>query len=148
MSLANKWGLVGAFFLHFLFLASVFDIYFTSPIIPSSRHHAPDYTAPAKRLVLFVADGLRAESIYGHPERAPFLNKVASSLGSWGTSHTKLPTESRPGHVALIAGMFEDPSAITRGIILYIYSNPTHTFVTNCAFLYLSSRLARKSGRL
>ena len=81
----------------------------------SARHHAPNYTAPAKRLVLFVADGLRAESLYGHPERAPFLKKVADSLGSWGISHTKLPTESRPGHVALIAGMFEDPSAITKG---------------------------------
>ena len=119
MSLASKWGLIGAFVLHFLFLASVFDIYFRSPIIPSSRHHAPDYTAPAKRLVLFVADGLRAESIYGHPERAPYLRKVAHSLGSWGISHTKLPTESRPGHVALIAGMFEDPSAITKGRFEY-----------------------------
>lgn len=116
----NKWTIVIiSIGLHILFLGSVFDIYFRSPIIPSARHHAPNYTAAggpaAKRLILFVADGLRAESLYAYPERAPYLAKVAEQLGAWGVSHTKVPTESRPGHVALIAGMFEDPSAITKG---------------------------------
>ena len=69
MSIGNKWGVILAFGLHLLFLASVFDIYFRSPVISSSRHHAANYTAPAKRLVLFVADGLRAESIYGYSDR-------------------------------------------------------------------------------
>ena len=114
MRLENPWIIIG---LHLVFLASVFDIYFRSPVIKSEKQHAPNYktAAPAKRLVLFVADGLRAESLYGHPYRAQFLSKAANHLGSWGVSHTKLPTESRPGHVALIAGMFEDPSAITKG---------------------------------
>lgn len=68
------------------------------------------------RLVLFSADGLRAESFFDQDcDRTPFLRNILIRKGMVGVSHTHVPTESRPGHVALIAGVYEDPSSIFKG---------------------------------
>ena len=204
--------LLGVIF-HAVYIWSIFDIYFITHIIhgqtPSnatlvfeeelSRHQSSKSkqqqvrrslaTAPAKRLVVYVADGCRADAFFeandsfadsgraffhhevqnltqheahvstestermtldgqgaqeedspnylpsgkgkskslssgkgknrpGNPSshtRVPFLRHQLETVGSWGVSHTRVPTESRPGHVALFAGFYEDVSAVTRG---------------------------------
>ncbi|KAH0836980.1 hypothetical protein AYO21_01716 [Fonsecaea monophora] len=117
---------------HLVYLYSIFDIYFVSPIvhgmrsIPLQQDHAP-----SRRLILFVGDGLRADKAFqsfpdpSPPEPdnfdptprplAPFLRSRVLEHGTFGVSHTRVPTESRPGHVALIAGLYEDVSAVTTG---------------------------------
>ncbi|CAK5059492.1 unnamed protein product [Aphanomyces euteiches] len=131
---------------HAIYVLSIFDIYFKSPVvhnIPTVEVLHASYPPPAKRLVIFIADGCRADkffeandsfAVFAHsrlteanlsslipsrytdePTRAPFLRHVIKDWGSWGVSHTGVPTESRPGHVAMFAGMYEDVSAVTRG---------------------------------
>ena len=128
-------------------------------MIQSENQHAPKYeegTTPARRIILFVADGLRADSFYeNNIQNAPYLRHVLYNLGSWGVSHTKVPTESRPGHVALIAGMYEDPSAIAKGnseciMVIMILNDITHMdmFMHYLLTLVIDDfRVDRKSGR-
>lgn len=104
---------------HAVLFASIFDIYFTSPVESGMKPQTCHLKPPAKRLVLFVADGLRADTMFSLDEEgntpAPYLRDIITRKGRWGVSHTHVPTESRPGHVALIAGLYEDVSAVTKG---------------------------------
>ncbi|KAL4787598.1 Phosphatidylinositolglycan class N-domain-containing protein [Aspergillus varians] len=119
---------------HLIYVYSIFDIYFVSPIVSGMSsfrvEREPGAEAPAKRLVLFVADGLRADKAFEFSQDpdlpkdwegddmiylAPFIRSRVLSHGTFGISHTRVPTESRPGHVALIAGLYEDVSAVTTG---------------------------------
>ena len=123
---------------HLLYLYSIFDIYFTSPLsqsIPEQQDKSvnSDGSAPlSKRVFVFIGDGLRADKAF-LPSLAPYLNSLcpASSTGETGhdssstidsklnsicgVSHTRVPTESRPGHLAVFAGFYEDVSAVLTG---------------------------------
>ncbi|KAI1192656.1 GPI ethanolamine phosphate transferase 1 [Nemania serpens] len=118
---------------HLVYIYSIFDIYFVSPIVSGMQlfeiERPAGEKAPADRLVLFVGDGLRADKAFqSFPEPypktdedlaprplAPFLRSRVLEHGTFGVSHTRVPTESRPGHVALIAGLYEDVSAVATG---------------------------------
>lgn len=102
---------------HVILFYSIFDVYFTSPINHGMSAHRSTRAPRAKRLVLFVADGLRADKFFQiSTNNTPYLNSIMQQrLSLSGVSHTRVPTESRPGHVAIISGFYEDISAVTRG---------------------------------
>ncbi|KAK4552116.1 Glycosyl phosphatidyl inositol anchor synthesis [Recurvomyces mirabilis] len=133
MARLGRLGFLGlAIVFHVIYVLSIFDVYFRSPIVSGMRAFSVDSPkAPAKRLVLYVGDGLRADKAFqwfpdpspsGNDTTAleprplaPFLRSKVLHDGTFGVSHTRVPTESRPGHVALIAGLYEDVSAVTTG---------------------------------
>nr|CAD2172329.1 unnamed protein product [Meloidogyne enterolobii] len=109
-------------FTHLLLLYSIFDIYYSSPIVKGGRNfkiipsNSNNVLTPADRIVFFSADGLRASSFFDNPDVSPYIHSlIDGSKAVWGISESHVPTESRPGHVALFAGFYEDVSAVTRG---------------------------------
>jgi len=104
----------------------VFDIYFRSPIVNGMAEISQPPGHTARRVVVIVADGGRADMIFDGTMRDESISKsdplarhlqakILAGETSWGVSHTRVPTESRPCHASLLGGIYEDPSAVTKG---------------------------------
>ncbi|KAL3279530.1 hypothetical protein HHI36_017039 [Cryptolaemus montrouzieri] len=99
--------------IHILLLLAAFDIYFNSSLENGMTPVKSTDDPPSKRVILIVADGLRAQAIFDENEKiTPFLTSIRKTRGAWGVSHARLPTESRTNHVAILGGINEDPSAV------------------------------------
>ncbi|VDP17862.1 unnamed protein product [Schistosoma margrebowiei] len=95
---------------------SIFDIYYTSPLTNGMNIVPLNISAPTTHVIFMVSDGLRADKIFSQDmEYTPFLRDVLLHRGLWGVSHTRVPTESRPAHVAMLGGFNEDVASITKG---------------------------------
>lgn len=112
-------------------LLLVFDIISLSSVIPS------DYislrgTPPAKRAVVFIADGTKADSIFGFNSSgmptAPFLRNIIQTKGSFGVSYAGLPTETRSCVTVLLAGHFLEFQEIFE---LYFYEKTSTDHILN-----------------
>lgn len=102
--------------IYFILFYSIFDVYYTSSLVHGTPLIPTNATPLATHLILIVSDGLRADKLFGeHIAVAPFIKNIILRNGSWGLSHTRVPTESRPGHIAIFGGFYEDVASITKG---------------------------------
>ncbi|EZF94987.1 hypothetical protein H113_04544 [Trichophyton rubrum MR1459] len=104
MARVGRVGFLGtAIVFHVVYIYSIFDIYFVSPIVHGMRAYRVDIPEPpARRLVLVAGDGLRADKafqFFPDPSRpandpsaqdvvpmAPFHSRVLEH-GTFGVSH-------------------------------------------------------------
>ena len=62
------------------------------------------------------------------------LNRsVIENEGAWGVSHAAVPTATRPGHVAITAGFYEDPTSVAKGMsFIHSYIHFAVQFYSSC----------------
>ncbi|XP_065321681.1 GPI ethanolamine phosphate transferase 1-like [Gordionus sp. m RMFG-2023] len=103
--------------IHAIFIISIFDLYIKSPYINNLKPINFIKSPICKRLILIVADGLRSATLYNETSMnsTQFLKNICMKEGLCGVSLTHVPTESRPGHVSIFAGIHEDITSIFKG---------------------------------
>ena len=101
------WLLLGGLF-HLICIVGIHEMYLRPRIVSGVAESPPMVAPPARRVVVFVLDGLRADRLFEDPP--PFLNHIMRTEGRFGLSHAAAPTETLTRHVALFAGFEEGPT--------------------------------------
>ncbi|TVY83862.1 GPI ethanolamine phosphate transferase [Lachnellula suecica] len=181
MARVNRFGFLAiAMAFHVIYIYSIFDIYFVSPIVSGMREfetiRPEGVEAPAKRLVLFVGTDPSSHSKRRSKSRQslPILPRTLPRVRSRpdAAAPRALPALARPrarhlrrlahtrahripaGHVALIAGLYEDVSAVTTGWKLNpvnfdsVFNRSRHTWSWGSPDILPMFQLGAEPGRV
>ena len=95
--------------LHALLIYAMFDVHFITPLVHGMEPTTADFAAPASRLVVIVADGLRADRLFeledapgDDPDaprvpRAPFLPVWRNPAAAGASATPGRPRNLAPG---------------------------------------------------
>ena len=72
-----------AFVVHLIFVYATFDVPFQSPLVAGVERADARLRAPARRLVIFVADGARADAVFDEARGAAHVRSRARG-GAFG----------------------------------------------------------------
>lgn len=79
---------------------------------PQETQRSLGLEPPADRLVVFITDGLRADTFFqNNTSHLPSIQKILKDQGLVGISRTSASTQSRTGLIAIFGGFNEDPAA-------------------------------------
>ncbi|XP_002137938.3 GPI ethanolamine phosphate transferase 1 [Drosophila pseudoobscura] len=112
---------VQALVVQILLLSCLLKIYFEgSRLLPNLKPQKvlPEWGIgpPANRLVVFLTDGLRAETFFAdNCSSVPDLREVFVKQGLVGISHGSVPTLVRSGQIAIFGGFYETPPLLRTG---------------------------------
>lgn len=78
---------------------------------PQETQRSLGLEPPADRLVVFITDGLRAESFFqNNTSYLPSIQMILKNEGLAGISRTSVSTQTRTGLIAIFGGFNEDPA--------------------------------------
>ena len=104
--------IIGYNYFDFMFTSELKQSGSVSPILP------PTGEPPAHRVVLMTIDSASADVVFSAAksgnDQAPFIEEKLQTA-CWGVSHVTGPTQTRPTHVSMFAGVGEDPANIRNG---------------------------------
>ena len=134
----NVYLVIVGFLVHLVFFYSIFDIYFTSPLVHGMTPQKVAIHPPAKRLVLFVADGLRADKLFELDEhgatRAPFLRFLGPSFDC--SLIYDLQTIHLMDSRVLKSCLFQNNSIL---YLSYLFSSSLSIKINSYCYIYLYS---------